>query len=96
MSRSIAQSSRHNSRLRLGEAAVLPVPQAIALLPLADKEARDWLEENQLILHLRGRRVVIWGDVLRQLTASAQESFRTPQLPPPTTHLRRANLRGDS
>jgi len=48
---------------------VLPVPQAIALLPLSDKEAKEWLEENNLVHQLRGRRVVIWGDVLRQLTA---------------------------
>ena len=96
MSQSIAQSTRHNSRLRLGEAAVLPVPQAIALLPLADKEARDWLEENQLILHLRGRRVVIWGDVLRQLKSSDQASFSRHQSPRPTTTFPRTNLRGDS
>ena len=96
MARSIAQSSRHNSRLRLGEAAVLPVPQAIALLPLADKEAKGWLEENNLIHQLRGRRVVIWGDVLRQLTSSDQESFSRQQSPRPTTIFPRTNLRGDS
>ena len=94
MSRSIAQSSRHNSRLRLGEAAVLPVPQAIALLPLADKEARDWLEENQLILHLRGRRVVIWGDVLRQLTAAGEVPPPKPKSTRSKSSLRRVNLGG--
>ena len=96
MSQSIAQSTRHNSRLRLGEAAVLPVPQAIALLPLADKEARDWLEENNLVHQLRGRRVVIWGDVLKQLTAGGE--MPSPKRNPTRSKasLRRANLGGEA
>ena len=94
MSRSIAQSSRHNSRLRLGEAAVLPVPQAIALLPLADKEAKSWLEENNLVHQLRGRRVVIWGDVLRQLTAEGEVPPPKPQPTRSKASLRRVDLGG--
>lgn len=48
----------------MGPAAVLPVAEAAALLPLGDTDARDWLTSRGLVLALRGREVVIWGDVL--------------------------------
>ncbi len=94
MTRSIASSDRHHSRLRLGEAAVLPAPQAVALLPLADKEARQWLVENNLIRHLRGRSVVIWGEVLRVLMkdGDALDRPRSPQRAKRTASLKRAVL----
>lgn len=37
----------------MGPAAVLPVAEAAALLPLGDTDARDWLTSRGLILPLR-------------------------------------------
>ena len=93
MSRSIAYSSRNESRLNLGQAAIFSVAQAVGLLPLADREAKQWLIDHDLIRHLSGRRVVIWGEVLHALSsneddaASEPQTTRNRQLP-----LRRANL----
>ena len=98
MTRSIASSNRHNSRLRLGEAAVLPVPQAVALLPLADREAREWLIENKLIRHLRGRSVIIWGEVLRVLARNGDTLDSPPstrQAKRTSATLKRADLGGE-
>ena len=63
-SKSHATSSRHLNRLALGEAAVLPLPQVVALIPMADHLVRRWLRNHDLVHDLDGRKVVIWADVL--------------------------------
>ena len=70
-----ARDSRHAQRLALGAAAVLSESAAIDLLPLARPEAQAWLRDQGLVRHLRGRRVVVWGDVL--------EALRNPVVPAP-------------
>ncbi len=51
-------------RLALGVAAVFSVAEAAAQLPLADAEARRWLQAQGLVRVLAGRRVVRWLDVV--------------------------------
>ena len=58
------RSQRAQARLALGGAAVLPVREAAALLPMADARARDWLHRKDLIRDMDGKSVVVWGDVL--------------------------------
>lgn len=84
-------SDRHLHRLALGAAAVLPEAQAVALLPMNDREARRWLRHNGLVHDLEGRRVVVWGEVL----AAIKKDDIEPSPMPPTTStpvLRRAKL----
>jgi hypothetical protein len=63
------KSDRHFSRLQLGEAAIISVPQTIGLIPIADGDARKWLKAHHLIKDLEGRKVVVWGDVLAALNS---------------------------
>ena len=51
----------------LGAAAVLPLRQAAELLPIKDSSAREWLRSEGLVRDLRGREIVIWGDVVAAL-----------------------------
>ena len=51
-------------RLALGTGAVVSLAEAAALVPLADAEARRWLQAQGLVRELEGRRVVRWLDVL--------------------------------
>lgn len=59
---------------------MLSVVHAVELLPLAEADARRWLQERGLVRDLAGRRVVIWGDVLDALrqTAGAADSDPEP------------------
>lgn len=82
---------RHTQRLVLGAAAVLSEAAAVDLLPLARKEAREWLRELGLVRYLRGRRVVVWGDVLEALRTDADKPTR-PEPKPRTGHLPRVKL----
>lgn len=54
-------------RLALGPAALMSLSEAAKLIPMSDSEARAWLRDEGLVRDLRGRSVVIWGDVLDQL-----------------------------
>ena len=65
-------SNRHRERLAMGAGAVLTVAEAVALLPIADREARTWLRQEDLIRDLAGRPVVRWADVLVALSAGAE------------------------
>ena len=76
-----ARSSRATVRLALGDAAVLTPAQAAQLLPIGDTEARAWLHEAGLVRLLRGREVVIWGDVLQALRDAPTTT--EPTAPPP-------------
>ena len=76
-----------DQRLRLGGAAVLTVNEAIRMLPLRDDDARAWLEENDLIDSLRGRRVVVWKKVV-DCIAGGEVASRPP--------VRRVQLRRDT
>jgi hypothetical protein len=84
-------SDRHFHRLALGAAAVLPEAQAVALLPMNDREARRWLRHNGLVHDLEGRRVVVWGEVLAVITKDDIEPSPTPPTTPSPV-LRRATL----
>ncbi len=86
-SKSHATSGRHQDRLALGDAAILPLPQAVALMPMADHDARHWLRRHKLVLDLDGRNVVIWADVLETLRGRAPEPRRPREM-----SLVRANL----
>ena len=63
----MARSERHRDRLLQGTGAVYSVTTAASLLPVSDQEARAWLQEQDLIRELNGRRVVVWADVLDAL-----------------------------
>ncbi len=69
-------SQAHRDRLAQGPAAVYSLAQAARLLPMDDRQARDWLVRHGLVRELEGRRVVIWGEVLEELQRQAPR--RTP------------------
>lgn len=75
MSASPGTSARAAARRELGAAALMPIAEAVALLPLGDEEARGWLYAEGLVLTLRGREVVVWGDVV--------DRVRVTGAPPP-------------
>ena len=77
--------SRSEKRLAMGRGALLPLPQAAALLPLKDSEGRGWLRDRGLVLDLDGREVVEWGQVLDALTESPDDDAPTPVRRPSTT-----------
>jgi hypothetical protein len=87
-------SDRHLHRLALGAAAVLSEAQAVALLPMNDREARRWLRHNGLVHDLDGRRVVVWGAVLAAITRENDAANVTPptNLTPTSPVLHRAKL----
>ena len=89
-SKSHATSGRHQDRLALGDAAILPIAQAVALMPMSDHDARRWLRGRGLVLDLDGRSVVVWADVLDALRGRE----RDPQPSPRVAGLVRANLDG--
>jgi hypothetical protein len=60
-------SKRKTDRLSLGEAAVYSVNVAVGLLPIADADAREWLERRGLVHDIAGRSVVVWREVLREV-----------------------------
>lgn len=75
------RGQRAAARLELGAAAILSVVTAVALMPLAEADARRWLEEHGLVHDLAGRRVVIWGDVLEALRSHPPASAPPPSGP---------------
>lgn len=77
-------SKRYLDRLRQGPGAVYSEATAAALLPIADVEARAWLRDRGLVVHLKGRPVVCWRSVLDALNAGhfpATEHAKTEVLP---------------
>lgn len=82
--------TRADRRLLLGDAAVLTVAQAAALLPVDDNDARRWLRNHGLIARMtlhdpetgiaRDVEVVVWGDVVDALArADAHREAATPR-----------------
>ena len=80
------ESSRANSRLRVSAASVLPARIAAELLPMNDAEASRWLRESGVVRDLKGRRVVVWGDVV-EMIRGAPDSDRVQK-----RRLRRVSL----
>ena len=60
-------NDRTTARLMLGIAAIFSLNKAAELLPWADSDARQWLEDRGLVCHVNGRTVVRWRDVLEAL-----------------------------
>ena len=83
-------------RRQLGSAAVVSPSVAASWLPWDDRDAMDWLKSQGLILRVRAKRVVIWGDVLdrlRELEHRAEEPEPARRARTPTHQLRRLGLR---
>jgi hypothetical protein len=59
----------------MGSGAILSLGEACELLPVADREARRWLQEQGLVSYIAGRPVVVWTAV--------QEALRRPDTPQP-------------
>jgi hypothetical protein len=68
-------NERHAQRLAMGSGAILSLGEACELLPVADREARSWLQELGLVRYLRGRPVIVWSEV--------QDALRNPSTPQP-------------
>ena len=68
-------------RLVVSSSAVVSVGQAARLLPIAPKDARRWLRKRGLIRDLAGRSVVVWGDVVHELSRPAHEPPAVRALP---------------
>lgn len=84
---------RKQARHALGVAAVLPVSEAIELMPLQRPDAREFLRSNGLIHYLQGRPCVIWGDVLEALRKSSVKHPAQPaEKPKPRVRLGRTPL----
>ena len=84
------RSDRAQARLALGAAAVLPVGEAAALLPISDARARDWLHTRGVVRDLDGKPVVIWGDALALLRGGDDPG--APPTPVPTHNVPRTPL----
>jgi hypothetical protein len=76
-------TTRDESRLALGAAAVMTPRQAAELLPWGDSSALQWLQSRGLVHVVDGRRVVIWGDVLDAIRGRPQDE----QVPTPAIRL---------
>ncbi len=63
--------SATDTRVALGEAAVVSVRTACEWLPLARDDARRWLREQGLVSVIAGREVVVWRAVLARLEQQA-------------------------
>jgi len=61
------RTTRHECRLKMGEAALFSLNRAAQLLPWSDSRARKWLMDRGLVRHIDGRPVVRWRDVLEAL-----------------------------
>jgi len=76
-------SKRHEERISLGSAAVLPLTVAAALLPVADCKARRWIRERGLVRNLVGKEVVVWVDIVDALREEPDgpDGFAAASLP---------------
>jgi len=66
----------------LGAGAVLSLGEAVALLPVGDRDARDWLEKRGLVRSLAGRPVVIVADIHAELRAGERPQQQAPATAP--------------
>jgi len=72
---------RSEERLLFGPAAILSLRRASELLPIADHEARELIEDAGIIRRLAGRRVVVWSDCIA-LCEFEQERQERSSAPP--------------
>ncbi len=79
------KSERDDSRLKLGDAALLSLNRTAELMPCGDTDARAWLMAQGLVRHINGRPVVRWRDVLEALGDP-------PVVPSPKAEPKRAPL----
>jgi len=70
--------SRNTERRTVGLGSILRVSHAAALLPISDRRAREWLRDQQLVLDLDGKPIVVWRAVVERLT----EQVERGELPP--------------
>ena len=63
-------------RLLLGDAAVLSLDEACALLPMDKQAARAWLNRHGVVRELGRNNVVVWGDVLTVLRGDTSGAER--------------------
>jgi hypothetical protein len=75
-------TSRRDERIALGAAAVVTVREAVKRLPISDCDAEAFIRERQLVRSLRGREVVIWGDVLDALRGASSAPMLMPYIDP--------------
>ena len=70
-------------RAQLGEAAILTARAAAELLPGATADNLVAFDGAGIVLHWRGRRLVVWGDVLRLVRGEREaiETTATPKAP---------------
>lgn len=86
-------STRAESRRTLSPASVLSVSEAVVEIGGRGSDARDWLEEHGLVREgPKGRRVVIWGQVLDALDRQAAEAPSPRPVPRPAGRLARKEL----
>ena len=76
------------ARLIVSGDALLTVPEAASLV--GGRGAREWLESHVRIRVLAGRRLVLWGDVIRA-SERTTEGAAAPQPPPRRPKLRLAD-----
>jgi hypothetical protein len=70
--------TRSELRVQLGDAAVVTVHEAAKRLPITDSDAEQFLRERGLVRSLKGKEVVIWGDVLAALRGSSSSPISLP------------------
>ena len=81
-------SDRDAARRELGAAAVVTEAEAVRLLPCRDATARAWLRERGLVRETPLGRVVVWGEVLREIAQQDEAPAEAPR-----ARLARASLR---
>lgn len=66
---------------------LLSVADAVREMGIADKDAREWLRTEGLLVDLAGRDRVIWGEVLDRLRTKRDGAARMVKAvaPPPMT-----------
>lgn len=83
----------------LTEWSVVRPTTAAEQLPMRLGDALEWLREAGVIRRVRGREVVIWGDVLKKIREDLEGSVPANLIPPPApirppSNLPRADLSG--
>ena len=60
----MSQRLKQNRLRPLSESDVLSLSEVAHELRMRKQEANSWMEDNGIIRNIRGRKRVIWGDVL--------------------------------
>ena len=92
-----ASSARAEARRTLGQGAIFPITQAVAMLPWPDAFARAWLREQGLVsTAIVGgvtHECVVWSAVLEKLWPGQETVRRVASAPPPGATLDRVPTR---